>query len=61
VWLNIAIISNVGLGFDAVAPTMNFSTLREPTQEFLGWMMILGCLELCALLVIFTPQLWKTY
>jgi trk system potassium uptake protein len=57
----LATISNVGPGFDAVGPTMNFSTLREPTQAFLGWMMILGRLELFALLVLFIPQLWKKY
>ena len=52
---------NIGPGFDAVGPTMNFSKLREPTKVFLGWIMILGRLELFALLVLFVPQLWKKY
>jgi trk system potassium uptake protein len=57
----LATISNIGPGFDAVGPTMNFAELREPTKAFLGWMMILGRLELFALLVLFVPQLWKKY
>lgn len=57
----LATISNIGPGFDAVGPTMNFSELREPTKAFLGWIMILGRLELFALLVLFVPTLWKKY
>lgn len=57
----LATISNIGPGFDAVGPTLNFSELREPTKAFLGWLMILGRLELFALLVLFVPQLWKKY
>jgi trk system potassium uptake protein TrkH len=57
----LATISNIGPGFDAVGPAMNFSELREPTKVFLGWMMILGRLELFALLVLFVPQLWRKY
>jgi trk system potassium uptake protein TrkH len=57
----LATISNIGPGFDAVGPTMNFSELREPTKAFLGWLMILGRLELFALLVLFVPQLWRKY
>jgi trk system potassium uptake protein TrkH len=57
----LATISNIGPGFDAVGPTKNFSELREPTKAFLGWLMILGRLELFALLVLFVPQLWRRY
>ena len=57
----LATLSNIGPGFDAVGPTMNFAELREPTKIFLGWIMILGRLELFALLVIFIPTLWKKY
>ena len=57
----LATISNIGPGFDAVGPSMNFSELREPTKAFLGWLMILGRLELFALLVLFVPQLWRKY
>jgi trk system potassium uptake protein len=57
----LATISNIGPGFDAIGPTMNFSELREATKAFLGWLMILGRLELFALLVLFVPQLWRRY
>lgn len=56
-----ATISGTGPGFDAVGPSMNFAELREPTKLFLGWIMILGRLELFALLVLFVPQLWRKY
>jgi len=57
----LATISSIGPGFDAVGPTHNFAELRETTKIFLGWMMILGRLELFALLVLFVPTLWKKY
>lgn len=57
----LATISSIGPGFDAVGPTMNFAELRDPTKVFLGWIMILGRLELFALLVLFVPTLWKKY
>lgn len=57
----LATISSIGPGFDAVGPSMNFAGLRESTKVFLGWIMILGRLELFALLVLFVPQLWRKY
>ncbi|QTN33845.1 TrkH family potassium uptake protein [Akkermansiaceae bacterium] len=57
----LATISSIGPGFGAVGPSMNFADLREPTKVFLGWVMILGRLELFALLVLFVPQLWRKY
>jgi Trk-type K+ transport system membrane component len=33
----------------------------EAGKSFLVWLMILGRLELFALLVLFVPQLWKKY
>jgi trk system potassium uptake protein TrkH len=54
-------LSNIGPGFDAVGPTMNYAEMRDPTKIFLGWIMILGRLELFALLVLFVPQLWRKY
>ena len=51
----------IGPGFDAVGPTQNFADLRDPTKIFLGWIMILGRLEIFALLVLFVPTLWRKY
>ena len=52
----IAAISNIGPGFGAVGPTENFGHFREATQVFLAWLMILGRLELFALLVLVFPE-----
>jgi len=57
----LATLSNIGPGFGSVGPTENFAHLRESTQLFLGWLMILGRLELFALLVLFFPSAWKRY
>ncbi|MDP3851759.1 MAG: TrkH family potassium uptake protein [Luteolibacter sp.] len=57
----LAAISNIGPGFGTVGPTENFGHFREATQVFLAWLMILGRLELFALLVLFFPSAWKRY
>jgi trk system potassium uptake protein len=57
----LATLSNIGPGFGSVGPTENFGHLRESTQVFLAWLMILGRLELYALLVLFFPSAWRRY
>lgn len=57
----LAAISNIGPGFGSVGPTENFGHLRDSTQVFLAWLMILGRLELFALLVLFFPSAWRRY
>jgi trk system potassium uptake protein TrkH len=57
----LAAISNIGPGFGTVGPTENFAHLRDSTQVFLAWLMILGRLELFALLVLFFPSAWRKY
>ncbi|MGD7652816.1 MAG: TrkH family potassium uptake protein, partial [Verrucomicrobiales bacterium] len=57
----LAALSNIGPGFGDVGPTDNFGHFREATQVFLAWLMILGRLELFALLVLFFPSVWKKY
>lgn len=57
----LACMCNVGPGFDAVGPTANYAHLRPATHTFLAWLMILGRLELFALLVLFFPSAWRRY
>ncbi len=57
----LATISSIGPGFGAVGPAHNFAELRDSTLIFLGWIMILGRLELFAILVLFVPTLWRKY
>jgi trk system potassium uptake protein len=57
----LAAISNIGPGFGAVGPMENFGHFRETTHLYLGFLMILGRLELFALLVLLFPSAWKRY
>ena len=56
-----ACLFNIGPGFAEVGPTRNFAGLHGYTQLFLSFLMILGRLELFALLVLFSPSLWKKF
>jgi trk system potassium uptake protein TrkH len=52
---------NTGPGFGEVGPTQNFAHLRDSTQIFLSALMVLGRLELFAILVLFIPAAWRRY
>ncbi len=53
-------ISNVGPGLGSViGPSGNFSTLPEVSKWILSLGMILGRLELFAILVLFLPSFWR--
>ncbi len=56
-----ATLFNIGPGFDAVGPSENFQFLRASTKFFLSLLMILGRLELYAVLVLFAPTAWKRF
>ena len=53
-------ISNVGPGLGSIiGPNGNFSTLPDISKWILTLGMILGRLELFAILVLFLPSFWK--
>ena len=55
-------ISNVGPGLgDIIGPEGNFSSLSNPSKWALSAGMILGRLELFAILVLFIPSFWRKY
>jgi len=56
-----ATLFNIGPGFEAVGPTENFHFLRSSTKVFLSLLMILGRLELYAVMVLFMPSVWKRF
>lgn len=56
-----ACLFNIGPGFAEIGPTQNFAGLHAYTKVFLSFLMILGRLELFALLVLFSPALWKRF
>lgn len=57
----VATLFNIGPGLGAVGPMHNFSEMLPSTHVFLSILMILGRLELFALLVLFMPALWRRY
>ncbi len=52
-------IGNVGPGIDSVGPSENFNNIPALGKWYLGFLMILGRLELFTILIIFTPFFWK--
>ncbi len=52
-------ISNVGPGFSAVGPTMNFSVIPAGGQGVLAVLMLAGRLELFTVLAILMPSFWR--
>jgi len=56
-----ATLFNIGPGFDAVGPYENFHFLRPSTKSYLSLLMILGRLELYAVMVLFMPSAWKRF
>ena len=55
-------ISNVGPGLgEIIGPTGNFSSLSSSSKWVLSLGMILGRLELFAILVLFIPSFWRKY
>jgi trk system potassium uptake protein TrkH len=52
---------NIGPGFDFIGPTQNFSLLKDASKTFLSFLMILGRLEIYALIVLFIPKIWRSY
>jgi len=56
-----ACLYNIGPGLDAVGPSQNFHFFKTATKLLLALIMILGRLELYAVLVLFMPSLWKRY
>ena len=57
----ISTLFNVGPGYAEVGPMENFLLLSGAAKFFLSFLMILGRIELFAVLVLFMPSLWKKY
>ena len=52
-------ISNVGPGLGLVGPVDNFQHLPEAVKGILTLAMLLGRLEIYAILILFVPEFWK--
>lgn len=57
----IATLFNTGPGLGAVGPTCTYAGLAASTYILLSLLMIMGRLEILALLVLFIPALWRRY
>jgi len=54
-----ACINNIGPALEAVGPTMNYADQNSLAKWILALCMILGRIELYAVLVLFTPSFWS--
>lgn len=57
----LACLFNVGPGLAAVGPMETFAFLQPHTKAFLSLLMIMGRLELYAILALFAPPLWRRF
>ncbi len=55
----IACVNNIGPGLGEVGPAVNFASLTDFQTWVCTFGMLLGRLELLAVLVLFTPQFWR--
>jgi trk system potassium uptake protein TrkH len=55
----VATLNNIGPGLHRVGPATNFSVLTDFQTWVCAFAMLLGRLELFALLVVFTPAFWR--
>ena len=54
-----ATLNNIGPGLGVVGPAENYSGFSEPGKLLLTLLMLLGRLELFAILVLFVPAFWR--
>lgn len=54
-------VCNVGPGLNEVGPTGSFTGFSAPGKCLLGFLMIMGRLELYAILALFFPSLWRKF
>ena len=54
-----ACLFNVGPGFGDIGPLSSYTLLHDYTKGVLAVLMIMGRLELYAILVLFSPALWR--
>lgn len=56
---SLACIGNVGPGFDAIGPMMNYSFYSPFSKCLLSLVMLIGRLEIFPVLLLFAPRTWK--
>lgn len=56
----LATLGNIGPGFGSIGPTLNYAFFPEPLKVYLSIVMMLGRLEVYTVLILFTPQFWRS-
>jgi len=57
----LASVCNAGPGFVEVGPTRNYAEMSMATKYLLSFLMIVGRVELFAILALFSSRIWKKY
>lgn len=57
----VSCISNTGLGLAETGPSQNYGFLNDASKISLSLLMIMGRLELYAVLALFMPSLWRRF
>ncbi|RKX34609.1 MAG: TrkH family potassium uptake protein [Verrucomicrobia bacterium] len=56
-----ACLFNIGPGLAEVGPARNYADFHDYTKVLLSLLMVMGRLELYAILVLFSPSLWRRF
>jgi trk system potassium uptake protein TrkH len=56
----ISALSNIGPGLGEVGPTSNYAAMPDAVKGVLGFCMIVGRLEILTVLVLLTPDFWRS-
>jgi len=57
----VSCLFNIGPGLAEIGPTRTYAFMQPFTKSLLAMLMIMGRLELYAVLVLFAPSLWKRF
>ncbi|MFP6701070.1 MAG: potassium transporter TrkG, partial [Planctomycetaceae bacterium] len=55
-----ATLNNIGPGLGVFGPTQNYAFLTPQSKVLLSVLMLMGRLELFAILVLFVPSFWRS-
>lgn len=55
----LATLGNIGPGFGAVGPALNYGFLSAPAKYLLSFFMLIGRLEIYTVMVMFLPSFWR--
>lgn len=58
---SIACLGNIGPGLGSVGPMSNYAHISDVGKWFLGFLMLLGRLELFTVLILFSPHFWRRF